>query len=33
VRPFGLVLGASLAVALLFLTVPVAAIFLDTSSA
>jgi molybdate transport system permease protein len=33
VRPFGLVLGASLAVALLFLTVPVAAIFFDTSPA
>ena len=33
VRPFALVLGGSLAVALLFLTLPVAAIFLDTSPA
>jgi molybdate transport system permease protein len=31
VKPFTLVLGGSLAVALLFLTLPVAAIFLDTS--
>jgi molybdate transport system permease protein len=33
VRPFSLVLGASLAAALAFLTLPVAAIFLDTSPA
>jgi molybdate transport system permease protein len=33
VRPFGLVLAGSLAVTLLFLTLPVAAIFLDTSPA
>ena len=32
-KPFTLVLGGSLAVALLFLTLPVAAIFLDTSPA
>jgi molybdate transport system permease protein len=32
-KPFGFVLGGSLAVALLFLTLPVAAIFLDTSPA
>jgi molybdate transport system permease protein len=32
-RPFSLVLAGSLAVALVFLTVPVAAIFLDTSPA
>ena len=32
-KPFGLVLGGSLAIALLFLTLPVAAIFLDTSPA
>jgi molybdate transport system permease protein len=33
VRPFSLVLGASLAAALAFLTLPIAAIFLDTSPA
>jgi molybdate transport system permease protein len=33
VKPFSIVLAGSLAVALLFLTVPVAAIFLDTSPA
>ena len=32
-RPFGLVLAGSLALALLFLTLPIAAIFLDTSPA
>ena len=32
-RPFALVLGGSLAISLLFLTLPVAAIFLDTSPA
>ena len=32
-RPFALVLGRSLAISLLFLTLPVAAIFLDTSPA
>jgi molybdate transport system permease protein len=32
-KPFGLLLAGSLAVSLLFLTVPVAAIFLDTSPA
>jgi molybdate transport system permease protein len=33
VKPFTLILGGSLAVALLFLTLPIAAIFLDTSPA